>query len=228
MPRRARVRLPHVPLHVLQRGVNRTTCFFSDFDRTFFLRSLATLSEKYQCAVHAYVLMTNHVHLLVTPSDRHGVSLMMRDLGQRYVQYVNRLRKRTGGLWEGRYRGNFIDTESYLLNCYRYIELNPVRAGMVLHPRDYPWSSYGVNAEGAAPAFIQPHPVFLSLGPDCMTRRNAYISLFGSDLELSIVEDFRRSANSGSPLGTADFIERAEHACGRRLTPAKRGRKPRA
>ena len=228
MPRRARVRLPHVPLHVVQRGVNKSTCFFSDFDRTFFLVNLADLSEKYRCAVHAYVLMTNHWHLLVTPVDERGVSLLMKDLGQRYVQYVNRVHKRTGGLWEGRYRASFVDREFYLLSCYRYIELNAVRAGMVRHPRDYPWSSYRINAEGEESALVRPHPVFLELGADEVARRKAYRALFVDELEPSIVEDFRRCANSGSAVGNQQFIELAEQACGRRLTPGKRGRRPRA
>jgi len=215
-------------MHVVQRGVNKSTCFFSDFDRTFFLVNLADLSEKYRCAVHAYVLMTNHLHLLLTPVDECGVSLLMKDLGQRYVQYVNRVHKRTGGLWEGRYRASFVDREFYLLSCYRYIELNAVRAGMVRHPRDYPWSSYRINAEGEESGLIRPHPVFLALGADEVTRRKAYQALFVDELEPSIVENFRRCANSGSAVGNRQFIEFAEHACGRRLTPGKRGRKPQA
>src|SRR5687767_15080188 len=157
MPRRARTRLPDVPIHLVQRGVNREACFQTIHDRQFYLHHLEELSRRYEVAIHAYVLMTNHVHLLLTPSDRDGLSLTMKHLGQRYVQHFNHVHKRTGGLWEGRYRAAFVDREYYLLCCYRYIEMNPVRARMVRHPGDYKWSSYAVNAQGISSELIDPH-----------------------------------------------------------------------
>jgi len=146
MPRRARLRLAGLLLHIMQRGNNRTACFFADEDYALYLHHLKELSRKFRCAVHAYVLMTNHVHLLLTPAREDGPSLLMKHLGQRYVQYVNRTYRRSGTLWEGRFRSSIVQERGYLLRCHRYIELNSVRAGMVMHPRDYCWSSYCSNA----------------------------------------------------------------------------------
>ena len=136
MPRRPRVVLPNVPLHLIQRGNNRQACFYADDDYRFYLEWLETYAREAGCAVHAYVLMTNHVHLLLTSSTAGGAGAMMKRLGQRYVQYVNRTYRRSGTLWEGRYRSSLVLEDDYLLACYRYIELNPVRAGIVEHPAD--------------------------------------------------------------------------------------------
>ena len=141
MPRRARLRFAGVPLHIIQRGNNRTACFFAEQDYRFYLHDLGELARRFECGVHAYALMTNHVHLLITPSATDSASLLMKHLGQRYVQYVNRVYRRSGTLWEGRFKSSLVQRQSYVLKCQRYIELNPVRAGMVPHPRDYPWSS---------------------------------------------------------------------------------------
>lgn len=142
MPRRARLRVAGLPLHLIQRGNNRSACFYADEDYTLYLHHLGELARKFRCAVHAYVLMTNHVHLLLSPVREDGPSLLMKHLGQRYVQYINKTYRRSGTLWEGRFRSSIVQERGYLLRCYRYIELNPVRAGMVRHPRDYRWSSY--------------------------------------------------------------------------------------
>ena len=142
MPRRARLSLPGVPWHIIQRGNNRSVCFHAEDDYQFYLHYLKEFADKFGCALHAYVLMTNHVHLLLTPARDDSAALMMKHLGQRYVQYVNRTYRRSGTLWEGRFRSCLTQSEDYVLACYRYIELNPVRAGMVLKPQDYRWSSY--------------------------------------------------------------------------------------
>ena len=226
MPRRARIRLPHVPAHLLQRGVNRSPCFFSHKDHETYLAYLDELSNKFDCSIHAYVLMTNHAHLLVTPDDERGISLMMKHLGQRYVQYVNRTHKRTGGLWEGRFRSSFVDREYYLMCCYRYIEMNPVRAGLVHHPRDYVWSSYRANAEGIASTIIKPHAVFLNLAANVHERQDVYRRLFDSDLDASLVDEIRKRTNGGFAIGNELFLQQAEVACGRRVTPARRGPRP--
>ena len=146
MPRRPRLQAPGLPVHIIQRGNNRQACFFAEEDMQLFLEHLAKLAKRFRCALHAYVLMTNHFHLLLTPEFASGPSLLMKFLGQRYVQYVNRTYKRSGSLWEGRFRASLVQTEQYLLSCYRYIEMNPVRANMVKHPQDYQWSSYAANA----------------------------------------------------------------------------------
>ncbi len=146
MPRQQRYRLPGVPQHVIQRGNNRQVTFFDNMDYRKYLDCLETAGDKYDCAIHAYVLMTNHVHLLMTPSEPDSISKVMQSVGRQYVQYINWSYKRTGTLWEGRYKASPIESERYLLTCYRYIELNPVRAGMVASPADYAWSSYRHNA----------------------------------------------------------------------------------
>jgi putative transposase len=149
MPRKPRFNLIEIPQHVVQRGNNRQPTFFAEEDYRFYLDCLGEAASKYRCALHAYVLMTNYVHLLVTPGTPEGVSRMMQSVGRRYVQYVNYSYKRSGTLWEGRYKASLVQTEQYLLTCSRYIELNPVRAGMVQHPKDHKWTSYRAHAHGA-------------------------------------------------------------------------------
>jgi len=149
MPRRARLNLPDVPLHIVQRGNNRQPTFFSEDDYVFYLACLRESAERHSCDVHAYVLMTNHVHLLVTPYQPDGASRLMQSVGRRYVQYVNYTYRRTGTLWEGRFKASLVESESYLLTCYRYIELNPVRARMVEDPTEYRWSLTDRGRTGA-------------------------------------------------------------------------------
>jgi putative transposase len=177
MPRRPRVVLPGVTLHLIQRGNNRQACFYTDDDCRFYLDWLRSYAKDAGCAVHSYVLMTNHVHLLLTPSTAKGVGDLMKRLGQRYVQYVNRTYQRSGTLWEGRFRSCLTQEESYVLGCYRYIELNPVRAGMVEHPGDYRWSSYRANAQGEALNGVEPHGCYLALGRGNEERQAAYREL---------------------------------------------------
>ena len=160
MPRRPRLKLAGIPVHLIQRGNNRGACFFEDDDYQFYLDHLGEPCRKYRVDLHAYVLMTTHVHLLMTPKKGEGASQVMKHLGQRYVQYVNRTYRRSGTLWEGRFRSCLVGEEEYLLGCQRYIELNPVRAGMVEHPGEYRWSSYRCNAQGSANALIRPHPLY--------------------------------------------------------------------
>jgi putative transposase len=148
MPRTPRLTLPDVPQHVVQRGNNRQATFFAAEDYRLYLDCLREAAAKYGCALHAYVLMTNHVHLLITPSGRQAVARTMQSVGRRYVQYVNYVYRRSGTLWEGRYKSSLVESEGYLLLCYRYIELNPVRAGMVQRPEDYEGSSYRAHAFG--------------------------------------------------------------------------------
>jgi putative transposase len=160
MPRHARLQLPGYPLHVIQRGHNRARCFHADNDWATYLGLLEESCGLNACHVHAYVLMPNHVHLLVTPDEPGGISRAMRRLGQRYVQHFNKAHARTGAMWEGRFKSIAVDSRLYLLKCQRYIEQNPVRARIVEHPRDYPWSSYRYNAEGWASTLVEPHTIY--------------------------------------------------------------------
>jgi len=151
MPRRARITLPEVAHHLIQRGNNRQACFYANQDYELFLKWLQEYATEADCPVHAYVLMTNHVHLLLTPMTSNGVGYLMKRLGQRYVQYINRTYLRSGSLWEGRFRSCLVQGARYALTCYRYIELNPVRASMVQHPAEYRWSSYRANRQSEQP-----------------------------------------------------------------------------
>jgi REP-associated tyrosine transposase len=224
MPRRARLRVAGLPLHLIQRGNNRSACFYADEDYALYLRHLDELSRKFRCAVHAYVLMTNHVHLLLTPVRKDGPSLLMKHLGQRYVQYINKTYRRSGTLWEGRFRSSIVQEQGYLLRCYRYIELNPVRAAMVKHPRDYPWTSYSANAEGKPSQLLRPHEEYLALGRQDKDRLAAYRALFRSELDTKELEEIRIAVNGGFALGNARFKQEIAAMLGRRVEPGISGR----
>ena len=224
MPRHARLRAAGLPLHVIQRGNNRTACFYADRDYALYLQHLEELARRFGCAVHAYVLMTNHVHLLLTPDGEDGASLLMKRLGQRYVQYVNRTYRRSGTLWEGRFRSSIVQQQGYLLRCQRYIEINPVRAGIVRHPGDYRWSSYRSNAEGSPSRLLTPHEVFVALGAQEGERLAAYRALFQSELDLEQVKEIRLAVNGGFALGNTRFRAQIAGMLGRRVEPGMSGR----
>ncbi|MBU0501035.1 MAG: transposase [Gammaproteobacteria bacterium] len=224
MPRRARLSLPNVPQHLIQRGNNRQVCFAADEDYRFYLDWLGDYAARTGCRIHAYVLMTNHVHLLVSAERGGATGEMMKALGQRYVQYFNRSHRRSGTLWEGRYRSCPTQTEDYLLACQRYIELNPVRAAMVAHPAEYRWSSYRANAQGEADALITPHAVYQALGLDEAARQMSYRELFRYELEPGLVDEIRKATNGNFVLGDARFAEQIAMALGRRVTPGTSGR----
>ncbi|WP_082723509.1 transposase [Lysobacter capsici] len=228
MPRQPRIDLPHIAQHVVQRGNDRRPCFFQDVDYLRYLSELHKLAERAGCAIHAYVLMTNHVHLLLTPSRAGQVSAVMQAMGRRYVRYVNDRYHRTGTLWEGRYKACPVDTDSYLLHCYRYIELNPVRAGMVSAPGDYRWSSYHANASGQSNALLTPHPTYLALGTDRAYRQHAYARLVAEILNPDDVALIRLRLQRQHALGTDRFRAMIEAQLLRRAGPAKIGRPSKA
>lgn len=224
MARRARLVLPDVPLHIIQRGNNRHPCFISDGDFNVYLSMLREAASDLACSIHAYVLMTNHVHLLVSPLDTVSPSILMKTVGQRYSQYVNRRYNRTGTLWEGRFRSCLVEGERYLLTCQRYIELNPVRAGMVRSPDRYRWSSYGANAEGAQNKIITPHAIYCRLGSEPIGRQAAYRELFHDEIASHALDFLRRATNGNYAMGDEPFLERARQSLGRRVTPHPTGR----
>ena len=223
MPRHARVAIAGCPSHIVQRGVDRAACFVDDADRRVYLHLLKAFARQHACAVHAYVLMTNHVHLLATPSETDGVSRMMKALGEQYVPYFNQTHRRTGTLWEGRFKSNVVQSDRYLFTCQRYIELNPVRARMVLYPRDYAWSSYAANAMGDPSGLITPHEIYLALGSDRFERSAAYCRLFRDPSEIEI-ELIRTTTINGYALSTEQFARELETRTKRRLWPPKMGR----
>lgn len=224
MPRRPRLVLSGTSLHLVQRGNNRQACFYTKDDYRHYLDWLAEYSEKARCEVHAYVLMTNHVHLLVMPKEEDSAGLMMKYLGQRYVQYINRTYRRSGTLCEGRFKSCIAQDETYVLRCYRYIELNPVRANMVEHPAEYPWSSYRINAQGEVSDFIKPHKQYMQMGARLCSRTAAYRELFRVDLDAGFADEIRQATNGNFALGSARFREQVSKALGRRVVPGKPGR----
>lgn len=200
MPRQPRPYHPGVPFHVVQRGNNRQRCFFEPRDYRYYLCCLRESAARYGVAVHAYVLMTNHVHLLMTPDSPPGISRVMQSIGRRYVQWINRRSLRTGTLWEGRHKSSLVDAEAYLLACYRYIESNPVRAGMVARAGDYLWSSFHRNALGEPDPLVSDHELYRRLGRDGRARRSAYRALFGDPLGARDLHAIRAAAYRSAPL----------------------------
>jgi len=227
MARPTRLELPGIPLHVIQRGNNRAACFFGEMDRRFYLKCLREAAGRRNCAIHAYVLMDNHIHLLATPNEPGAVARMLQDVGRRYVRIINTIHGRTGTLWEGRFKSSLVDSESYLMTCHRYIELNPVRAALTAEPGAYPWSSHRHYSSGAHDKLITEHPVFVGLGPSDAERRAAFCSLFDEQFDASTLRLIRDAANAGSALGSQSFLARTEALLGRRVRLPIRGRPPR-
>lgn len=224
MPRRPRIKLEAVPQHVVQRGINREPCFFAEEDYYCYLHWLQKSAVDWHCAIHAYVLMTNHVHLLVTMERPNGVAMLMQSIGRRYVQYINRSYRRTGSLWEGRFKSSLVQSEAYLLTCMRYIELNSVRANMVNDSAQYRWSSYRYNGLGQADERLAPHPLYLELGKNEGVRQAAYRALFRCELDEAALSDIRLALAQGQPLGSERFREIMCAAVGVRRAQRRPGR----
>lgn len=205
MARKPRVCPAGFAQHVVQRGNNRSVCFASEADFIAYAHWLKEGADKYDIAIHAWVFMTNHVHLLLTPSEDNTVSLLMQYLGRYYVRRFNFVYKRTGTLWEGRYKSSLVDHDRYVLACYRYIEMNPVEANMVVAPGDYRWSSYHANARGVESSLLTPHPSYLGLGQTESSRMLAYQKLFEKrDIGL-LDSDIRYGIRKGLAVGSAKF-----------------------
>jgi len=223
MARLMRLNLADIPQHIVQRGNNRQATFFVDDDYRVYLDKLHEYAVKYEVSVHAFVLMTNHVHLLVTPSSKTGVGELMQSLGRYYVLYINRTYARSGTLWEGRYKSTPVDEERYFLSVSRYIELNPVRANMVKHPGDYPWSSYQGSALGKKISLLRPHQCYLALGDTDEMRRKSYTALFRRKFPKTELEEIRTSTQKGWAIGNDRFRAEIEQMTGRRASPQARG-----
>ncbi len=223
MARLPRYAVPGQPQHVILRGNNRAEIFCAEVDYRFYLDKLEQACAKHGCSVHAYVLMTNHVHLLITPQHEHSLGKAMQMLGRYYVQFYNYCYRRTGTLFEGRYKATLVDSESYLLTCMRYIELNPVRAGMVDGPADYQWSSYGANALGQVDWLVAPHVEYLRLGASEATRQSAYRDLFKHHIPEESINDIRDATNKAWVLGNDRFKQCIQDQLGRRVEPKTKG-----
>lgn len=223
VPRRSRMYIPELPYHIVQRGNNREACFIEPEDYRFYLDLWEKLSMRYGCIVHAYCLMGNHIHFLVTPAHKTSISNTMKVVGSRYAYYFNKSYARTGTLWEGRHRSSLVQSDRYLLTCMRYIELNPVRACMVERPEAYRWSSYGKNGWGD-PGWIQSHDEYLRLGDTGNVRCYAYRELFKSQLSEEDLHRIRKAAHYCQPVGNARFRQQIEQQYGVVLGQVRRGR----
>jgi putative transposase len=223
MARLPRFIIPGQPQHVILRGNNHTAIFSEEADYRFYLNKLQLACRKHGCDIHAYVLMTNHVHLLISPHKEQSLSKALQMVGRYYVQYYNYRYQRTGTLWEGRYKATLIDTEAYLLTCMRYMELNPVRAGMVEHPSEYPWSSYDCNALGQANELITPYLEYQRLGATDEKRQEAYRQLVEQPTAEQDIKDIREATNKAWVLGNIRFKQAIQEKLKRRVEPTARG-----
>lgn len=222
MPRTPRRVVPDQPLHLIQRGNNRGATFVTARDFDIYRQFLADASRRACCAIHAYVLMTNHVHILLTPQDERGPARLMQHLGRRYVHYFNHRRGRTGTLWEGRYRSAIIDSERYFFACSRYIEMNPVRAGLADDPATFRWSSFHHNALGYADELITPHARYCALAATPEAQQHAYRSMFDVVLDVDVIDEIRRSTNAGRSIGVSTHRPAIARVYHRRGAPAGR------
>ena len=224
MPRQPRYFIPGFPQHVIARGVDRQAVFFSADDYGLYLSVLRGAARAHGCHIHAYVLMSNHVHLLMTPQTERAIPLVFQAIGRGYVQAINRQYERTGTLWEGRYKASIVDSAQYLLTCYRYIELNPVRAGLVASPDRYPFSSYGSNALGKNDPLVTAHQGYLALAARPRARQKAYRQLFEEAIGKRELRAIRDCANASQVLGNSRFKDQLEAMLGRSVRPGRSGR----
>jgi putative transposase len=226
MARLPRLTLGGYPHHIIQRGNNRQPIFASSADQEMLLDLLDESARKFHVAVHAYVLMTNHLHLLATPQDAEGIPQLMQALGRSYVRYFNARQSRTGTLWEGRYKSTLVQAERYLLACMVYIDLNPVRAGMVADPADYRWSSHLHYVGRRVDKLVTPHPFYWELGNTPFAREHAYEELVRGGISLQQQQALTDSTLRGWALGEADYIGNLQRQTERRVTKGRAGRPP--
>jgi putative transposase len=228
MARLPRLTLAGYPHHIIQRGNNRQAIFASASDYEVLLGLMEEYARKFKVAVHSYVLMTNHFHLLATPQDAEGIPQMMQALGRSYVRRFNNSQSRTGTLWEGRYKSTLIQAERYLLACMVYIDLNPVRAGLVADPGDYPWSSHLHHVGRRVDKLVAPHPLYWELGNTPFAREHAYVDLVRSGISLEQQQALTTATFRGWALGEADYVADLQRRTERRVSKAKVGRPARA
>ena len=227
MARLARLYVPGCPQHVIQRGNGRRAVFLDDADRAAYLRWLAEVVRDYRLELLAYVLMENHVHLLVIPPAEGVLGRALQSLGRRYVRYFNDRHKRAGTIWEGRYRATIVESERYLLECMRYIDLNPVRAGVVAEPGAFRWSSYAHHAGIADSPMLTDHPLFWALGNTPFARQAAYRELCAEGMRATESQRISDATNKGWALGEAEFLSQIAETANRRPQPLPRQGRPR-
>jgi len=226
MARLARVSVPGYPYHVIQRGNNRQRIFVSDAERETMRDLLAENAHRFDVAIHAYVLMDNHFHLLLTPTTSDGLPGMMQAVGRRYVRYFNDAHRRSGTLWEGRYKSALVQTERYLMACMVYLDLNPVRAGLVARPEDYLWSSYAHYAGIRNDRLVTPHALVWELGNTPFDRESRYRDLVQSGVTVQERAVLGQAVTNGWVVGDNDFVAELQTRTVRRLSRALPGRPP--
>ncbi len=223
MARQPRFSLPGQPQHIIQKGNNRKIIFNSDRDFRFYKDKLAEKCLEHKLAVHSYVLMPNHTHILATPYTDKSITRVFQSVGRCYAQYYNYIHNRTGTLFEGRYKATLVDSETYLLDVYRYIELNPVRSGLVSCPYDYEWSSYHFNALGQEDTLVTPHEKYIELSDKLNSIKEAYMDLFKEDLDKEVIKEITEATNKSWVLGSSHFKRVIEKKLNRRSSPKPRG-----
>lgn len=224
MARLPRLVVPHQAHHLIQRGVDRQAIFRDDEDYVLFIRWLREAAKQFKLAVHAYVLMPNHIHVLASPSDEVGMSRSLQWVGRHYVPYFNRKYGRVGTLWQGRYRATVIDSERYFMACSRYIEMNPVRAGLTEHPWDYPWSSCSHHVGLKPDPLITDHALYWALGNTPFEREIAYKGLLEHVLTPSEIDEITTTTLKGWALGSDEFKRALARKIERRVSPGSPGR----
>ena len=224
MPRRPRIILSNIPVKLLQKTANKQKCFRRDQDYQYYLQLLKQYTSESGCAIHAYALLPDHIHLLLTPKAEKSVASLMKNLGQLYTQYYNRTYQRKGSLWAGRFRSSVIEENSFLFPCKIFIEMNPVFAGLVKQPKDYPWSSHRINAYGEPNTFIIPHLNYLKLDSNPIVRQFAYKNLFQEELPVQTIKNIQRATGGNYVLGDEQFAVGISRKTGLQVTPSKPGR----
>jgi putative transposase len=225
MPRQARVIIPNTPHHIVQRGHNRQVVFTSDDDFSFYKENLTHYKEEFGCKVYAYCFMSNHVHLLIDPGDEpESISLTIKRVAGRQTRYVNKLKKRTGSLWEGRFKSSVVSTQEYLLVCCRYIELNPLRAAMVSKLSEYRWSSYTCKTNGQEDKLIDFDSQYMGLGNNALDRQSAYKKFMKDSIPESELKVIREALQRGQLTGSEKFRREILNKHGVRVSNKDRGR----
>jgi len=224
MPRLPRLNLVDIPQHIVQVGHNNLACFFDDEDYAFYLQSLEAASNQYSVDIHAYVLLPNMIQIIATPRIPNGISSMMQSLGRRYVQFVNHRYRRSGTLWAGRYKSSLIDSDAYLLTCYRYVELRPMYLGLADGPAEYPWSSFHFHTCAAESELIKDHRLYTELGETDEERAQEYSKLFRYSFDRGLMQFIAETVKLGQVLGGDAFKEKIEQIANQRVRPLKRGR----
>lgn len=224
MPRRPRIVLPNIPVKLLQKTSNKQKCFRSDQDYRYYLQLLKQYTSESSCAIHAYALLPDHIHLLLTPTHVTSVASLMKNLGQNYTQYYNRTYQRKGSLWAGRFRSSVIDEDNFFFPCLIFIEMNPVFARLVKRPKDYQWSSYRINAYGEPDELVGRHRKYINLGNNQNDRQTAYRQLFRDKLPTETIKSIQRATGGNYVLGDENFAARISRITGLQVTPLKQGR----